>query len=193
MSRKLGRQLAGPLRRLRAKLNAAQKRRRMLLPKRPGRAPGKSKIKRKRRHLHRPSRSPNRGVRSKGHISVLLYSPIKCETARLEAARKQDGRAHQRKRAMYSDPNHPERQQKEPHKWIKHQRDERHRPAKHKQHTPEEESYHRSSRALSDIKYVCLRARVPAIYAAKCFLRNSSVRAFASCQTGPSKPWPAPG
>src|SRR5437667_10081399 len=59
----------------------------MLLPKRPGRAPGKSKIKRKRRHLHRPSRSPNRGVRSKGHISVLLYSPIKCETARLEAAR----------------------------------------------------------------------------------------------------------
>src|SRR5437773_12543417 len=36
-----------------------------------------------------------------------------------------------------------------------------------------------------DIKYVCLRARVPAIYAAKCFLRNSSVRAFASCQTGP--------
>src|SRR5205809_8134846 len=56
---------------------------------------------------------------------------------------------------MYSDPNHPERQQKEPHKWIKHQRDERHRPAKHKQHTPEEESYHRSSRALSDIKYVC--------------------------------------
>src|SRR5438132_14225931 len=94
---------------------------------------------------------------------------------------------------MYSDPNHPERQQKEPHKWIKHQRDERHRPAKHKQHTPEEESYHRSSRALSDIKYVCLRARVPAIYAVKCFLRNSSVRAFASCQTGPSKPWPAPG
>src|SRR2546430_3857663 len=92
---------------------------------------------------------------------------------------------------MYSDPNHPERQQEEPHKWIKHQRDERHRPAKHKQHTPEEESYHRSSRALSDIKYVCLRARVPAIYAAKCFLRNSSVRAFASCQTGPSKPWPA--
>src|SRR2546427_11611371 len=92
----MGRQRAGPLRRLRAKLNAAQKRLRMLLPKRPGRAPGKSKIKRKRRHLHRPSRSPNRGVRSKGHISVLLYSPIKsvllyspikCETARLEAAR----------------------------------------------------------------------------------------------------------
>src|SRR5437667_7349320 len=80
----------------------------MLLPKRPGRAPGKSKIKRKRRHLHRPSRSPNRGVRSKGHISVLLYSPIKCETARLEAARETGWpRAHQRKRAMYSDPNQP--------------------------------------------------------------------------------------
>src|SRR5437667_7111104 len=169
MKRKLGRQLVGPLRRLRAKLNAAQKRRRMLLPKRPGRAPGKSKIKRKRRHLHRPSRSPNRGVRSKGNIRVLLYSPIKCETARLEAARETGWpRAHQRKRAMYSDPNHPERQQKEPHKWIKHQRDERHRPAKHKQHTPEEESYHRSSRALILNTFVCeqefLQSTLPNVF-----------------------------
>src|SRR5437016_7348312 len=58
----------------------------MLLPKRPGRAPGKSKIKRKRRHLHRPSRSPNRGVRSQGpHQCALILT--KCETARLEAAR----------------------------------------------------------------------------------------------------------
>src|SRR5437667_4569127 len=88
MKRKLGRQLVGPLRRLRAKLNAAQKRRRMLLPKRPGRAPGKSKIKRRRRHLHRPSRSPNRGVRSEGATSVCSYiRQSNAKRARLEAVR----------------------------------------------------------------------------------------------------------
>src|SRR5438876_6868925 len=49
---------------------------------------------------------------------------------------------NQRQRAMDRNPNQPEGQQENPHKWVEHQRQQRHWPADDKKNAPEKESEH---------------------------------------------------
>jgi hypothetical protein len=63
--------------------------------------------------------------------------------------RQQEQRPQKRQNSMYRNPHDSERQQNQPHKRVRYQRQQGNRPAKYQQQAPQEESSHRQLTSLT--------------------------------------------
>jgi hypothetical protein len=82
-------------------------------------------------------------LRSYSVVTMLRLSPFSNGVRSAQNPHwEEEERPKKRQNAVHRDAYDPERQQDQPHEWIRNQRQQRNRPAKYQQQAPQEESSH---------------------------------------------------